>query len=224
MTAVEFSRLFSYKLGEKEEGKWYVIIFTCASYRAVHLEVAGTQRADKFKNNLNALVTHQTRLVSSSWIMPKCLRSQRLNQDCWEKWQAAELPSTWENKFYLAKSPWWWAMCERLIKEIKKTLHKTLPRSHLSYEVFEAVLVDVERNLTIIPHPPWCMFDQKEGGWRAFPKHDPVGTKCVSSGRHWRLRCREANEDDQATRRCWRPRIEMLDKKVHVRPSGKPQA
>ena len=45
-------------------------------------------------------------------------------------------------------------MCERLIKEIKKTLHKTLPRSHLSFEVFEAVLVDVERNLTIIPHPP----------------------------------------------------------------------
>ena len=85
VTAVEFSRLFSYKLGEKEEGKWYVIIFTCTSSRAVHLEVASTQRADKFKNNFNALVTHQTRLASSSWIMPKCLRSQRLNQDCWEK-------------------------------------------------------------------------------------------------------------------------------------------
>ena len=101
--------------------------------------------------------------------------------------------------------------------QLQKTLHKTLPRSHLSYEVFEAVLVDVERNLTIIPHPPWRMFNQKD-------KHDPVGTKCVSSGRHWRLRGREANKDDQATRRCWRPRIEMLDKKVHVRPSGKPQA
>ena len=45
--------------------------------------------------------------------------------------------------FYLAKSPWLGGMCERLIKEIKKTLHNTLQRSHLSYEVFEAVLVDV---------------------------------------------------------------------------------
>ena len=79
------------------------------------------------------------------------------------------------------------------------------------------------KEIWLIPHPPPCMLKQ-EGGRRAFPKHDPVGTKCVSSGRHWRLRWREANKDDQATRRCWRPRIEMLEKEVHARPNGKPQA
>ena len=36
---------------------------------------------------------------------------------------------------------------ERSIKEIKKTLHKTLRRSHLSYEAFESVIMDIERNL-----------------------------------------------------------------------------
>ena len=50
-------------------------------------------------------------------------------------------------QFNLAKSPWWGGIYERLIKEIKKSLHQTLGRSHLSYEAFESVIVDVERNL-----------------------------------------------------------------------------
>ena len=53
--------------------------------------------------------------------------------------------------FNFAKSPWWGGMYERLIKEMKKTLHKTLGRSHLSYEAFESVVMDVEINLNNRP-------------------------------------------------------------------------
>ena len=49
VTGVDFARPFLYKVGEKEEGKCYVIIFTCACSRAVHLEVASTQTADEFR-------------------------------------------------------------------------------------------------------------------------------------------------------------------------------
>ena len=49
VTGVDFAGPFRYKVGKKEEGKCYVIIFTCASSRAVHLEVARTQTADEFK-------------------------------------------------------------------------------------------------------------------------------------------------------------------------------
>ena len=38
-----------------------------------------------------------------------------------------------------------------MIKEIKKTLHKTLVRSHLSYEAFESVIMHIERNLNNRP-------------------------------------------------------------------------
>ena len=54
-------------------------------------------------------------------------------------------------QFNLAKLPWWEGIYERLIKEIKKTLHRTLGRSHLSYEMFESVVMDVERNLNNQP-------------------------------------------------------------------------
>ena len=54
-------------------------------------------------------------------------------------------------QFNLAKSPWWGGIYVRLIKEIKKTLHKTLGRSHLSYEAFESVIMHIERNLNNRP-------------------------------------------------------------------------
>ncbi|XP_068671091.1 uncharacterized protein [Montipora foliosa] len=54
-------------------------------------------------------------------------------------------------QFKLARSPWWGGFYERLIKEIKKTLHKTLGRLRLSYEAMESVVMDIERNLNNRP-------------------------------------------------------------------------
>jgi hypothetical protein len=42
-------------------------------------------------------------------------------------------------------------MYERLIKEIKKTLYKTMGRSHLRYEQMESVVMDIERHLNNRP-------------------------------------------------------------------------
>ncbi|XP_068690431.1 uncharacterized protein [Montipora foliosa] len=54
-------------------------------------------------------------------------------------------------RFNLSRSPWWGGMYERLIKDVKKTLHKTLGRTHLTYEQLEAVVIDVEKNLNNRP-------------------------------------------------------------------------
>ena len=48
---------------------------------------------------------------------------------------------TW--RFNLAKSPWWGGMYERLIKDIKKTLYKTLGKTHLTFEQLEVVIMDM---------------------------------------------------------------------------------
>ena len=61
VTRVDFAGPFLYKVGKKEEGKCYVIIFTCASSRVVHLEVARTQMVDEFKSKLNAFILRRTR-------------------------------------------------------------------------------------------------------------------------------------------------------------------
>ena len=61
VTGVDFAWPFSYKVGKKEQGKCYLIIFTCASSRAVHLEETRTQTADEFKQKLNAFISRRTR-------------------------------------------------------------------------------------------------------------------------------------------------------------------
>ena len=45
----------------KELGKCYVVIFTCATTRAVHLEMTKTQKAEEFRTKLNAFIARRTR-------------------------------------------------------------------------------------------------------------------------------------------------------------------
>eukprot|EP00795_Rhopilema_esculentum_P001699 gene1699-biopygen10278 len=138
----------------KEEIKVYVIIFTCAVMRAVHLEVTRSQTAEEFQRKLNAFITRKMRpevIVSDNasvfkttaeWI--KLIRKSEKLQD-----HLATLGITW--RFNLSKSPWWGAMYERLIKDLKKTLYKTLGKTHLQFEQLEAVIMDIERHLNNRP-------------------------------------------------------------------------
>ena len=154
VTGVDFAGPLLYKVGKKEEGKCYVIIFTCASSRAVHLEVARSQTAEEFKSKLNAFISRRTRpriiisdnakvfKATADWIKT-VRRSEKLQN------YLARENIRWQ--FNLAKSPWWGGVYERLIKEIKNTLHKTLGRSSLSYKAFESVTMDIERNLNNRP-------------------------------------------------------------------------
>ena len=153
-TGVDFAGPLIYWKGDKSEGKVYVIIFTCAVVRAVHLEVTKTQSAEEFQRKLNSFITRKTRpqlIVSdnaavfkttSNWIR-KIRKSEQLQnhlatQEIW-----------W--RFNLAKSPWWGGMYERLIREINKTLYKTVGNTHLSFVHLEAVVMDIERHLNNRP-------------------------------------------------------------------------
>ena len=50
-TGVDFASPLHYRVTKKEESKCYILIFTCAVSRAVHLEVTRSQSADEFKVN-----------------------------------------------------------------------------------------------------------------------------------------------------------------------------
>ena len=44
-TALDFAGPLEYKITKKERGKCYVLLFTCATSRVVHLEVTKSQTA-----------------------------------------------------------------------------------------------------------------------------------------------------------------------------------
>ena len=51
----------------------------------------------------------------------------------------------------MAQSPWWGGLYERLIKEIKTTLYKTLGKTHLFYDQLETVILYIDRHLNNRP-------------------------------------------------------------------------
>ncbi len=153
-TGVDFAGPIYYRTSKKEEDKAYVLIFTCATSRAVHLELTRSQTAKEFQQKLNAFITRRTRprriisdnaatfRATANWI--KTIRkSEELND------YLASQSITWQ--FNLSKSPWWGRLYERLIREIKKTLYKTLGKTHLTFEQLETVLMDVECHLNNRP-------------------------------------------------------------------------
>ena len=153
-TGVDFAGPIYHRISKKEEDKAYVLIFTCATSRAVHLELTRFQTAEEFRQKLNAFITRRTRprtiisdnaatfRATTDWIK-KIRKSEELND------YLASQSITWQ--FNLSKSPWWGGLYKRLIKEVKKTLYKTLGKTHLTFEQLETMLMDVERHLNNRP-------------------------------------------------------------------------
>ena len=153
-TGVDFAGPLEYKITKKERGKCYVLLFTCSTSRAVHLEVTKSQTAEEFQRKLNSFIARRTRprliisdnasvfKATASWIK-KIRKSERL-QD-----HLAREDITWQ--FNLSRSPWWGGMYERLIQDVKKTLYKTLRRTTLSFEQLETVIIDMEKHLNNRP-------------------------------------------------------------------------
>lgn len=86
----------------------------------------------------------------ADWVKTKKREKLRRRREKLQNYLACE-NICWQ--FNLTKSPWWGGIYEKLIKEITKTLHKILGRSHLPYEAFESVAMNVERNLNNRPLP-----------------------------------------------------------------------
>ena len=153
-TGVDFAGPLIYKINKNEEGKAYILIFTCAVLRAVHLEVTKSQTAIEFQRKLNAFITRRTRpqrmisdnaavfKTTADWIQ-RLRRSEQLHDFL----AAHEIQ--W--RFNLAKSPWWGGMYERFIKDDKKTLYKTLGKTKLTFEKLEVVVMDIEKHMNNCP-------------------------------------------------------------------------
>ncbi|XP_068723917.1 uncharacterized protein [Montipora capricornis] len=108
-TGIDFAGPLSHKISKKEQGKCHILIFTCATSRAVHLEMTKSQTAEEFQRKLNGFITRRTRpkcIVSdnasvfkttATWI--RKIRKSEALQDF-----LAQQQVMWQ--FNLSRSPW----------------------------------------------------------------------------------------------------------------------
>lgn len=150
---VDFTGHFHVKMGEKFI-KMYLIIFTCLSIRAIHLELVPEMSTYHF---LSAFIRFTTRFG-----FPVSLYSD----NALSFKQAAELltKSSKNNDFseFLEKnsikhiriplySAWFGSAWERLIRVVKSCLYKTIGRSTIEYFFFITLIAEVQDSINSRP-------------------------------------------------------------------------
>ena len=127
--------------------KVYVLLFTCASTRAVHLEIVERLDVETFlrafrrfaaRRGLPSMVLSdnaKTFKTASKEIM-KIIRAKRVHT------YFANKGITWG--FSVERVPWWGGMWERLVRSVKNCLKKVIGLASLKLDELQTLLVEVE--------------------------------------------------------------------------------
>ena len=123
--------------------KSYVLLFTCATTRGIHLELTPDVSAQTLIRALQRFLCRKgypERFISDnggsfkSALLKDFLRKNRIE---------------WE--YILELSPWWGGFYERLIKVVKTAMRKVLRNAKVSYDELSTILVQIENMVNSRP-------------------------------------------------------------------------
>ncbi|XP_055938249.1 uncharacterized protein LOC129968417 [Argiope bruennichi] len=137
----------------KEERKAWILILTCAVYRAVHLELLTSVSTENFLLGLRRFIARRGRpSVIYSDNSTNLKSAHRLLKEVdFEKLKNIEELSPISWTFIPPNAPWWGGFWERLIGLMKRILRRTLRKTSLNHEEMNTVLCDCERVMNSRP-------------------------------------------------------------------------
>ena len=119
--------------------KVYILLFICASSRALHLELTPDMKALAF---IRAFETFMARRGTPNIVINDNFKTFKLSVG-----NKFMLCLGVPQKFILPASTWWGAFYKRLVRSVRSvkiSLKKILGKSFLSYEQLETVLLKIE--------------------------------------------------------------------------------
>ena len=143
----DFAGPIRYRMANKQEGKSYLLIFSCSLSRAVHLELVQDLETGTFIQCLKRLITRRGRpaviysdngatfLKAAKWL-------EQVRNDERVQGLLQEYDVIW--KFNLSRAPWWGGQFERLIGVVKSAMYKVIGGAMLSWSELSEVLLDIE--------------------------------------------------------------------------------
>ena len=152
--------------------KFYILLFTCAVTRALHLEL------------VNSLSGETTFLAIRKFMARRGVPSVIMSDNA-KGFEAAEKKLVaifgtdgprWRPIAPL--SPWWGGWWERLIGSVKKALRKSIGKKNLTFEELETCLLEVE--MVLNSRPLTFVGDGLEDGEILTPSHFLIGRKVMS--------------------------------------------
>lgn len=145
--------------------KSYIVLFTCAVTRAVHLELVNDMTTESFLQAFRRFVSRRglCKIIYSD----NALTFKRASRELALLWNVLRHPEALsyfananiEWKFIVEHAPWWGGFYERLVRSVKTALKKVIGRQCLDFVELSTVLAEVEavinsRPLTHVPDDP----------------------------------------------------------------------
>ena len=163
-TGIDFAGPLYTLTSEAKENKAYICIFTCASTRAVHLEVTEGMSARIFllafrrfcgRRGIPSIILSDNAKTFKHCAkeITKIVRSEEVHQYLSNK------QILWT--FIAEKAPWWGGFWERLVQSVKRCLRKVVGRSTLTLDELTTIIIEIETTLN--NRPLTYMHDDNEG-------------------------------------------------------------
>ncbi|OXA43068.1 Pro-Pol polyprotein [Folsomia candida] len=141
----------------KDGSKVWFVIFTCAVYRAIHLELVSASSTDAFLLALFRFISRRGRpsVIYSDNGTNFVGADNLFKKMDWKKIESATRVSRITWKFNPPSAAWWGGFWERLIRSVKDLLKRMLGHRKLDYEqlltcLYEAEAVVNSRPLTLV--------------------------------------------------------------------------
>ena len=133
---------------QHKNSKVYILLFTCTTSRAVHLELTPDLGSPACVRGLRRFIARRgvpTMIISDN---AKTFKSKDIDRF------VADRRISW--KYNVPRAPWTGGFFERMVKSTKSCLKKVLMNNTLTYEELETVLIEVEN---VINNRPLTYFD-----------------------------------------------------------------
>ncbi|XP_015926265.2 uncharacterized protein [Parasteatoda tepidariorum] len=137
--------------------KHYILLFTCAATRAVHLELVNSLTTENFLLAFRRFIAR--RGLCSVMYSDNAKTFKRAELDLKNIWKTINHPDvkkfyalhgiTW--RYIVEKAAWWGGFYERLIRSVKTALRKTIGKTSLTFDELETLLVETEAILNSRP-------------------------------------------------------------------------
>jgi len=147
VTGVDFSGALYVKNDVGQEKKVYVCLFTCASTRAVHLEIVSDLTEDAFMQAFRRFTSRRSlpALMLSDNASTYMAAANYLKRFFYSPTVRTALTQRGVQWMYIPKrAPWYGGFWERLIGLTKTALKKILGRAYVSMETLQTILTEVE--------------------------------------------------------------------------------
>ncbi|GFX05903.1 integrase catalytic domain-containing protein [Trichonephila clavipes] len=131
----------------KRSNKVWIVLYTCAIYRALHLELVSSLSTDAFLLSFRRFVARRGRpriIYSNNGTNFRGAYNELIDIDWKKVSRYAEIQRiTW--KFIPPTAAWWGGFWERLVRTVNKRLRRTLGKAIFTYEELLTILCECEK-------------------------------------------------------------------------------